>query len=135
MANGSAPRENTEADWHCVNFITVSPVPTGLAKVSTLPKVEGKAMQINDCGVCAAVTYRANLASGQGVEMSLVLPPARATLLDAWSRLNAAYDEVDPTSLEVEIRRAGARQATSRTSVLDLARAVLKVSRRPELVC
>ena len=83
-------------------------------------------MQLDDYRGCAAVTYRATSASGTELEMRLVLPPARATLFDAWTRFTAIHGEVNPTSLEVEVRRGPApRSRVERTTVLNLALAVL----------
>jgi hypothetical protein len=50
------------------------------------------------------VTYRANLKGGREVELRLSLDPRAATIGDAWRRLSAAYAEVEPTSLEIEMR-------------------------------
>ena len=53
---------------------------------------------------CAAITYRATLAKGRDVELHLVMPPQLATLADAFARLNVCYRNVDPRSIEIEIR-------------------------------
>ena len=88
----------------------------------------GTKMLIDDHKGCAAVTYRATSADGAELEMRLVLPPARASLFDAWTRFTALHGEIDPTSLEVEVRRGMAHRASvQRTTVLDLARAVMAV--------
>lgn len=52
---------------------------------------------------CAAITYRANSSQGRNMELSLVMPAYRATVADAWTRLSAAYRDVDPRSIEIEI--------------------------------
>jgi len=52
----------------------------------------------------AAVTYRANTATGREVEIQLAISPASATPADAWARLTAVHADLDPKSLEIEIR-------------------------------
>jgi hypothetical protein len=52
----------------------------------------------------AHVVYRASRSSGRMVEIHLAIAPAAATVADAWSRLTAVHPDVDPTSLEIEIR-------------------------------
>ena len=52
---------------------------------------------------CAAVTYRAS-DGDRDLAMLLAIDPERATLSDAWERLTAAFGEIDPESIEIEIR-------------------------------
>ena len=52
----------------------------------------------------AAVTYRCTLPSGSDRELRLRLRPEAATLSDAWLRLTARFGDVDPTTIEIEIR-------------------------------
>jgi hypothetical protein len=52
---------------------------------------------------CAAVTYRAS-AGDRDLAMQLAIDPARATMDDAWRRLTAVFGEIDPTTIEIEIR-------------------------------
>ena len=52
---------------------------------------------------CAAVTYRAS-DGDRDLAMLLAIDPERATLADAWERLTAAFGEIDPESIEIEIR-------------------------------
>lgn len=66
-----------------------------------------------DCETYADVTYRANRSGGGEAELRLALAPEAATVADAWARLSAAYGDVDPTSLEIEIREAARRVAPS----------------------
>jgi hypothetical protein len=58
----------------------------------------------------AQVTYRATLADGREAELRLIIDPAAASVVDAWDRLTAAHQGVDPRTLEVEIRPALARR-------------------------
>ncbi len=51
------------------------------------------------------VTFRANTATGQEVELRVLLEPAAATVTNAWERLSSAYAAIDPTTLEILIRR------------------------------
>ena len=64
---------------------------------------------------CAAVTLRSpggskyrrrycTLPSGSDRELRLRLRPEAATLSDAWLRLTARFGDVDPTTIEIEIR-------------------------------
>ncbi|MBA3324118.1 MAG: hypothetical protein H0T41_02165 [Rhodobacteraceae bacterium] len=55
--------------------------------------------------------YRASIAGGGEAEIRLSIAPEAATVADAWARLTAAYDDLDPTSLEIEIRQAALRPA------------------------
>lgn len=59
----------------------------------------------------AAVTYRCTLAGGREGAISLRLRPEAATLSDAWLRLTARFGDVDPTTIEIEIRE-GVPEAT-----------------------
>jgi hypothetical protein len=52
----------------------------------------------------ADVTYRAMRADRSEVALKLRLAPDAATVVDAWQRLKAIHADVDPRSLEVEIR-------------------------------
>ena len=52
---------------------------------------------------CAAVTYRAS-DGDRDLAMLLAIDPERATLADAWERLTAAFGEIDPSSIEIEVR-------------------------------
>ena len=52
----------------------------------------------------AAVTYRCTLAPGREASIALRLRPEAATLSDAWLRLTARFGDVDPTTIEIEIR-------------------------------
>lgn len=52
---------------------------------------------------CAAVTYRAS-AGDRDLAMQLAIDPDRATLDDAWRRLTAVFGEIDPATIEIEIR-------------------------------
>ena len=54
---------------------------------------------------CAAVTYRAS-DGDRDLAMLLAIDPERATLADAWERLTAAFGEIEPESIEIEIARA-----------------------------
>jgi hypothetical protein len=58
----------------------------------------------------AQVTYRATLADGREAELRLIIDPAAASVVDAWNRLTAAHEGVDPRTLEVEIRPAPGRR-------------------------
>lgn len=60
---------------------------------------------------CCDVTYRASTAGGGEAELRLAIAPEAATVADAWARLTAAFGNVDPTSLEIEIREASPRPA------------------------
>lgn len=60
-------------------------------------------MDTHDSGL-ADVVYRAT-AGARLVELRLALEPAAATVADAWARLSAMDAEVDPWTLEIEIRR------------------------------
>ena len=59
---------------------------------------------------CAAVTYRAS-DGDRDLAMLLAIDPERATLADAWERLTAAFGEIDPASIEIEIRSRRAAPA------------------------
>ena len=50
------------------------------------------------------VTYRATVAGGGQAEVRLQTTFAAATLADAWERLTALHDGVDPRSIEIELR-------------------------------
>lgn len=63
----------------------------------------------------AYVTYRATQTNGRDVELSLAMPELEATVVDAWRRLTAAFDSVDPFSLEVEVR-SGLSERSSGTT-------------------
>ena len=52
---------------------------------------------------CAAVTYRAS-AGDRDLAMQLAIDPDRATLDDAWRRLTDVFGEIDPKTIEIEIR-------------------------------
>jgi hypothetical protein len=52
----------------------------------------------------ARVTYRATVGNGRPASIELRLPPEAATVADAWARFSAIFEDVDPRSLEVEIR-------------------------------
>jgi hypothetical protein len=52
----------------------------------------------------ADVTYRAMRSDRSEVALKLRLAPDAATVVDAWQRLKAIHADVDPRSLEVEIR-------------------------------
>jgi hypothetical protein len=52
----------------------------------------------------AAVTYRCTLPSGREGVISLRLRPEAATLADAWLRLTTRFGDVDPRTIEIEIR-------------------------------
>ena len=52
----------------------------------------------------AQVTYRATVGGGREAEIRFEADPAAASLADAWARFTARYAEVDPRSLEIEIR-------------------------------
>jgi hypothetical protein len=52
------------------------------------------------------VTYRATVAGGRQAEVRLRTTFAAATLADAWGRLTALHDGVDPRSIEIELREA-----------------------------
>ena len=52
----------------------------------------------------AAVTYRCTLPSGRDRAISLRLRPEAATIADAWLRLTTRFGEVDPRTIEIEIR-------------------------------
>lgn len=66
----------------------------------------------------AAVTYRATRPSGEEVEIRLVANPDLATAARAWAALCAVHGDVDPRSIEIEIRAcagaAAARPGTPR---------------------
>lgn len=68
----------------------------------------------------AEVTYRANRQGGAEVELKLWTIPAAATIADAWARLSTAYPDIDPTSLEVEIRRIAAPRQPKETRAAHL---------------
>jgi hypothetical protein len=55
------------------------------------------------------VTYRATLAGGRTAEIRLRTTFAAATLADAWRRLSALHDGVDPRSIEIELRESTVR--------------------------
>lgn len=52
----------------------------------------------------ADVTYRATAAGRKEVAIHLHLTPEAATVADAWARLTAVQQDIDPLSLEIEIR-------------------------------
>jgi hypothetical protein len=54
----------------------------------------------------ADITYRANRNDGREVVIRLRRAPEAATLADAWARFAALDPEVDPMSIEIEIREA-----------------------------
>ena len=51
----------------------------------------------------AEVIYRANRADRTEVTLHLYLAPGAATVADAWARLQAVHQDIDPLSLEIEI--------------------------------
>ena len=51
-----------------------------------------------------AVTYRATSQAGEEAEIQLYLDADAATLADAWSRLTARYGQVDPETIEIQLR-------------------------------
>jgi hypothetical protein len=61
-----------------------------------------------------AVVYRATVADGREAELRLRTDPESATLADAWARLSACYGQVDPRSIEIELRELPAREAKRR---------------------
>jgi hypothetical protein len=63
----------------------------------------------NGGGPVADVIYRAVSDRGQEVVIRLRIPPAEATVPDAWRRLTAVDAAVDPRSLEIEVRGYPAR--------------------------
>jgi hypothetical protein len=52
----------------------------------------------------AQVVYRASRPSGHVVEIRLAIDANAATVTDAWSRLTDVHPDVDPMSLEIEVR-------------------------------
>jgi hypothetical protein len=60
-----------------------------------------------------AVVYRGTLADGAEGEIRLRMRPERATLRDAWARLVARYGDVDPLTVEIEIRDGDQRKSAS----------------------
>jgi hypothetical protein len=68
---------------------------------------EDKAMTSTDTATgtaLARVTYRATVGGGREAAIHIVVPPDAATVADAWRRFSAMFAEVDPMSLEVEVR-------------------------------
>jgi hypothetical protein len=61
-------------------------------------------MTSTDAATTYDVTYRATVAGGAQAEIRLRTTFARATLADAWGRLTALYRDVDPRSIEIELR-------------------------------
>jgi hypothetical protein len=53
----------------------------------------------------AEVTYRATRADQTEVALRLCLAPEAATVTDAWTRLRVLHDDVDPRTLEIEVRK------------------------------
>jgi hypothetical protein len=58
--------------------------------------------------VRCAIVYRATIAGGREAEVRLSLDPAAATLADAFARLSARFQGVDPRSIEIELREHAA---------------------------
>jgi hypothetical protein len=54
----------------------------------------------------ADITYRANAIDGREIVVRLQRTPEAATLADAWARLVAIEPNVDPMSIEIEVREA-----------------------------
>lgn len=52
----------------------------------------------------ADVTYRATVAGNREAELRLRMPLAAASAADGWARLSAVFAEVDPMTMEIEIR-------------------------------
>jgi hypothetical protein len=52
----------------------------------------------------ADITYRANAIDGREIVVRLQRAPEAATLADAWARLVAIEPNVDPMSIEIEVR-------------------------------
>jgi hypothetical protein len=50
------------------------------------------------------VTYRGTSIGGKQAEVRLKSTYAAATLADAWGRLSELFEDVDPRSIEIEIR-------------------------------
>ena len=65
-------------------------------------------------GRTAAVTYRCTLPTGRDAALELRLRPEAATLSDAWLRLTATFGEVDPRTIEIEIREGALRRPAAR---------------------
>ncbi len=62
-------------------------------------------MQIRSDEALARVTYRANRPDGREADLTLTMESERATVADAWRRLTEAFGQLDPMSLEIEVRR------------------------------
>jgi hypothetical protein len=56
----------------------------------------------------AYVIYRATSSRGRELEVHLAIAAEAATVQDAWSRLTRICPDVDPTSLEIEVRHEAA---------------------------
>jgi hypothetical protein len=52
----------------------------------------------------AAITYRGSRPCGAEVELHLVIDPNFATVARAWAALSAIHPDIDPRSIEIEIR-------------------------------
>ena len=61
------------------------------------------------------VTYRATVAGGRQVEIRLQTTFMAATLADAWERLTALHDGVDPRTIEIELREFAAPHSAQPT--------------------
>jgi hypothetical protein len=46
------------------------------------------------------------------VEIHLAIEAKAATVTDAWSRLTGVHPDLDPMSLEIEVRRHGSTETT-----------------------
>jgi hypothetical protein len=61
-------------------------------------------MRSREHQACARVIYRATVSGGMEASIEASMPLEAATLADAWGRFTSLYREVDPYSLEIEIR-------------------------------
>jgi hypothetical protein len=61
-------------------------------------------MTSTDSATLARVTYRATVGGGREAAIHIVIVAEAATVADAWRRFTGIFEEVDPLSLEVEIR-------------------------------
>jgi hypothetical protein len=61
-------------------------------------------MRSREHQACARVIYRATVSGGMEASIEASMIPEAATLADAWARLTSLYGEVNPYSLEIEIR-------------------------------